>query len=107
MFASKFPDEFSKAGRQQKKAQRATIRSVETATDFLGRAAKINRAMFPSTGQAAADLPRPRVNAANFPAQGYAKRKSTKADQPARARFGDLRRSARRTRLKIPGLGGR
>tara|TARA_Y100001973_G_C5205266_1_gene341029 strand:- start:747 stop:1070 length:324 start_codon:yes stop_codon:yes gene_type:complete len=106
MFASKFPDEFSKAGRQQKKAQRATIRSVETATDFFGKAAQINRIMFPSVGQAAADLPPPRVNAANFPAKGYAKRKSTKADQPARARYKDLRRAAKRTRLKIPTIGG-
>jgi len=73
----------------------------------INKAAKVNRAMFPSLSQAAADMPRPRVNAANFPAQGYAKQRSTKADQPARARFGDLRRSARRTRLKIPGLGGR
>ena len=101
-----FPNEFSRAGRQQKKAGKA-ISSVANATDFFGKAAQINRAMFPSMGQAAADLPRPRVNPANFPMQGYAKRRSTKADQPARARFGDLRRSARRTRLKIPGLGGR
>ena len=76
------------------------------ASGAIEKASKVNRAVFPSMGQAAADMPRPRVNAANFPAQGYAKRYSTKADQPARARFGDLRRSARRTRLKIPGLGG-
>ena len=79
----------------------------QAASGAIKKAAKVNRVMFPSMGQAAADLPRPRVNAANFPAQGYAKQRSTKADQPARARFGDLRRSARRTRLKIPGLGGR
>ena len=72
----------------------------------INKAAKVNRAMFPSLSQAAADMPRPRVNPANFPMQGYAKRKSTKADQPARARFRGARRAAGRVSLRIPDLGG-
>ena len=70
----------------------------------IDKAVKVNRIMFPSLSQAAADLPPPRVNAANFPAKGYAKRKSTKADQPARARYRDLRKGRRP--LQIPMLGG-
>ena len=100
-FGSNFPDEFSR----QKKAK--PIRSTETATDFFSKAAQINRIMFPSVGQAAADMPRRRVNSANFPMQGYAKRKSTRADQPARARFRASRQAAGRISLRIPGLGGR
>ena len=74
----------------------------------IDKAVKVNRIMFPSLSQAAADLPPPRVNAANFPAKGYAKRKSTKADQPARARYKDLRKALRKGRrpLQIPMLGG-
>ena len=99
-FGGRFPDEFS--GQKKPKA----IRSTETSTDFFSKAAQINRVMFPSIGQAAADMSRRRVNPANFPMQGYAKRQSTKADQPARAKFRRARQAAGRVRLKIPGLGG-
>ena len=78
----------------------------QAASRAIEKASKINRAMFPSLSQAAADMPRQRVNPANFPMRGYAKRKSTKADQPARARFRGARRAAGRVSLRIPDLGG-
>ena len=82
-------------------------RNSRKPSGFFEKAAEINRAMFPSLSQAAADLPRRQVNPANFPMQGYAKRQSTKADQPARARYRGARKAAGRVRLRIPGLGGR
>lgn len=77
------------------------------ASGAIKKASEVNRVMFPSIGQAAADMPRPRVNPANFPTSYGERARSTKEDQPARARFRNLRRSAGRISLRIPGFGGR
>ena len=76
------------------------------ASGAIEKASQINRAMFPSLSQAAADMPRSRVNPANFPTSYGERARSTKEDQPARARFRGSRRAAGRVSLKIPSLGG-
>ena len=78
----------------------------QAASGAIEKASKINRVMFPSIGQAVADMPRSRVNPANFPTSYGERARSTKEDQPARARFRGSRRAAGRVSLRIPSLGG-